>query len=237
MCEMIDKDFSRRMLDELNMHRLELLNVSIKSFPDKRHKSIFNLSGDIIKLKFEKRLVENNLKKYIDNFSEFLRSEEEDFYIFTGDELERLGLALYPYLSFGILNGGSATSYVDILKNSDFNEELYLLYESKILEAKEAFKDLPKGITPAYINKNGSYGFSFLALKIRHLLMLSKRYMDLYGVSVKPSMFQMTSFKTNTFISKFLNDIFDEDLIKNFNYYNFKKRRYSYSYSTFSLLL
>ncbi|QMU99586.1 UTP--glucose-1-phosphate uridylyltransferase [Borrelia sp. A-FGy1] len=220
---MIDKDFSRKMLDELNSNRLKLLNVSIKSFPDKSQENIFNIAGNAIKLKFKKQLVENNLKKYINNFSNFLKVEEDDFYIFTGDELESLGLALYPYLSFGILNGGSATSYVDILKNSDFNKELYLLYESKILEAKRAFKDLPKGITPAYLNKDGSYGFSFLELKIRHLLKLSKRYMDIYGVSLKPSIFQMTSFKTDAFISKFLDNIFYEDLVKSLNYSFLKK--------------
>ncbi|UGQ16836.1 UTP--glucose-1-phosphate uridylyltransferase [Borrelia sp. RT1S] len=222
MCEMIDKDFSKRVLDDLNMHRLGPLNVSFKSFPDKNHASIFNLADNIFKLKFKKRFVEDNLKKYINNPPEFLRAEE-DFYIFNGDELEKLGLALYPYLSCGLLNGGSATSYVDILKNSDFNKELYLLYENKILEAKKIFKDLPKGITPAYINKDGSYGFSFLALKIRHLLMLSKRYMDSYSVSVKPSIFQMTSFKTDPFISKFLDNIFDEELIKSLNCCSFRR--------------
>ncbi|WKC57604.1 UTP--glucose-1-phosphate uridylyltransferase [Borrelia sp. P9F1] len=222
MCEMIDKDFSKRMLDDLNMRRLGPSNVFFKSFPDKNHESIFNLAGNVLKLKFKKRLVEDNLKKYINDFPEFLRSED-DFYIFNGDELEKLGLVLYPYLSCGFLNGGSATSYFDILKNSDFNEGLYLLYENKILEARKIFKDLPKGITPAYVNKDGSYGFSFLALKIRHLLLLSKRYMDAHSIIVKPSIFQMTSFKTDPFISKFLDNIFDEDLIKSLNYCNFKR--------------
>lgn len=105
-----------------------------------------------------------------------MQSEEGDYYIFSSCDLENLGLMLFPYLSFGILNGGSATSYFDLAKNRALNEDLYMLYESKILEFKEKFGEFPKGITPAYINKDGSFGFSFLALKIRHLLMVAKRY-------------------------------------------------------------
>ncbi|UCP01048.1 UTP--glucose-1-phosphate uridylyltransferase [Borrelia hermsii] len=217
MCEVIDKIFSKKMLDMLNMHKLKVLSKSFKNFPNESHSSILSLVDHPVKLKFKKELVEHNLKKYIDDFTKFLFSSEGDFYVFTGDELERLGLLLYPYLSFGILNGGSATSYFDILKNNDFNEELYLLYANKIFEAKESFGNLPKGIIPAYVNKDGSYGFSFLALKIRHLLMLSKRYYELYGKSIKPSIFQMTSFKTYELISSFLDNIFDDNLIEDLN--------------------
>ncbi|WP_445436396.1 UTP--glucose-1-phosphate uridylyltransferase [Candidatus Borreliella tachyglossi] len=222
MNKVIDEEFSKKMLDALNIHKLKTVSVCVKSFPDESRKNIFNLAGDIDTFKFKKGLVKNNLKKYIDDFSNYMRSED-DFYIFTGAELESLGLVLYPYLSFGILNGGFATSYVDLIKNNNFNKELYLLYEDKILEAKESFESLPKGITPAYINKNGSYGFSFLALKIRHLLMLSKRCADLYGKIIKPSIFQMTSFSTDEIISNFLDGIFVEDVIKNLNYCGLKK--------------
>ncbi|APR64522.1 UTP--glucose-1-phosphate uridylyltransferase (plasmid) [Borrelia anserina] len=223
MCEVIDKIFSKRMLDMLNKHKLETLNMSFKNFPDENHSNILNLADTPIKLKFKKELVEYNLRKYIDDFTRFVLSSEGDFYVFTGDKLEELGLLLYPYLSFGILNGGSATSYFDILKNSDFHEELYFLCKDKILEARESFGDLPKGITPAYINKDGSYGFSFLALKIRHLLMLSKKYCDLYGKTIKPSIFQMTNFKTYKLISNFFDNIFDDSLIKDLNYCGLQK--------------
>ncbi|AHE62351.1 UTP--glucose-1-phosphate uridylyltransferase [Borrelia parkeri] len=223
MYEVIDENFSKKMLDMLNMHKLKTLSISVKNFPDESHGSILSLANNSVKFKFKKELVEHNLKKYIDDFTKFSVSSESNFYVFTGDDLERLGLFLYPYLSFGILNGGSATSYFDILKNNDFNEELYSLYEDKILEARRFFGHLPKGITPAYVNRDGSYGFSFLALKIRHLLMLSKRYCEIYGKSVKPSIFQMTSFKTYKPISKFLDNIFDDNLIKDLNSCGFQR--------------
>ncbi|AHH11184.1 UTP--glucose-1-phosphate uridylyltransferase (plasmid) [Borrelia coriaceae] len=224
MYEVIDEIFSKKMLDMLNMHKLKTLSMSFKNFPDESHSNILRLADHSFRLKFKKELVENNLKKYIDDCTKFVFSSEGDFYVFTGDDLERLGLLLYPYLSFGILNGGSATSYFDILKNSKFNEELYGVYANKILEAKESFGHLPKGITPAYVNEDGSYGFSFLALKLRHLLMLSLRYYDLYGKHIKPSVFQMTSYKTDQLISNCLSNIFDDNLIKELNHCGFLKK-------------
>nr|WP_267507676.1 UTP--glucose-1-phosphate uridylyltransferase [Borreliella afzelii] len=220
----VDKIFSEMILKKLNSGEIGVSNFEfIKYFPCDGHENIFNISDKISKFKFNKGLVEDNLKKYFHDFSKFLNSEEGDYYIFSSCDLENLGLILFPYLSFGILNGGSATSYFDLAKNKKFNEDLYMLYESKILEFKEKFGEFPKGITPAYINKDGSFGFSFLALKIRHLLMVAKRYESCYGRRVKPSIFQMTSCKTDEFISKFLDDLFVDDLIKSVNFCNLKK--------------
>ncbi|EEF81962.1 UTP--glucose-1-phosphate uridylyltransferase [Borreliella valaisiana] len=220
----IDKIFSEMILEKLNSGEIGINNFeSIKYFPYDNHENIFNISDKILRFKLKKGLVENNLKKYFYDFSKFLHSEEGDCYIFSSYDLENLGLILFPYLSFGILNGGSATSYFDLAKNKGVNEDLYIRYESKILEFKEKFGEFPKGITPAYINKDGSFGFSFLALKIRHLLMVAKRYESFYGKRVKPSIFQMTSCKTDEFISKFLDDLFVDDLIKSVNFCNFKK--------------
>ncbi|WKC81266.1 UTP--glucose-1-phosphate uridylyltransferase [Borreliella tanukii] len=221
----VDKIFSEMILEKLNSGEIGTNNFeSIKYFPCDNHENIFNISDKISKFKFDKGLVEDNLKKYFYDFSKFLYSEEGDCYIFSSSDLENLGLTLFPYLSFGILNGGSATSYFDLSKNrGGLNEDLYMRYESKILEFKEKFGEFPKGITPAYINKDGSSGFSFLALKIRHLLMVAKRYESFYGRRIKPSIFQMTSCKTDEFISKFLDDLFVDDLIKSVNFCNFKK--------------
>ncbi|ACH94270.1 uncharacterized conserved protein [Borrelia recurrentis A1] len=223
MCEVIDKVFSQKVLNMLNMHDLKGLDISFKNFPSESHSNILSLTDNFVKLKFRKELIENNLKKYFDDYRKFLFSSEGDFYVFTADNLIKIGLSLYPYFSFGILNGGSATSYFDLLKNSDFNNDLYFLYANKILEAKEFFGHLPKGITPAYVNADGSYGFSFLELKIRHLLLLSRQYYELYGENIKPSIFQMTSVKTYKLISDFLDGIFDNNLIKSLNYCDFCK--------------
>ncbi|WP_418905529.1 UTP--glucose-1-phosphate uridylyltransferase [Borreliella japonica] len=220
----VDEIFSEMILKKLNSGEIGINNFeSIKYFPCDNHENILNISDKILSFKFNKGFVEDNLKKYFRDYSKFLNSEEGDCYIFSSCELENLGLMLFPYLSFGILNGGSATSYFDLTKNRRLNEDLYVLYESKILEFKEKFGEFPKGITPAYINKDGSFGFSFLALKIRHLLMVAKRYESFYGRRIKPSVFQMTSCKTDEFISKFLDDLFVDDFIKSVNFCNFNK--------------
>ncbi|AJA89858.1 UTP--glucose-1-phosphate uridylyltransferase [Borreliella chilensis] len=220
----VDKIFSEMILEKLNAGEVGINNFeSIKYFPCDSHENILDISDKILSFKFDKRLVEDNLKKYFFDFSRFLHSEEDNCYVFSSSDLENLGLILFPYLSFGILNGGSATSYFDLTKNRDLNKDLYTLYESKILESKEKFGEFPKGMTPAYINKDGSFGFSFLALKIRYLLMVAKRYEAFCGKKIKPSVFQMTSFKTDEFISKFLDDLFVNDLIKSVNFCNFRK--------------
>nr|WP_267509928.1 UTP--glucose-1-phosphate uridylyltransferase [Borreliella garinii] len=220
----VDKIFSEMILEKLNSGEIGINNFeSIKYFPCDSHENIFNISDKILKFKLNKGLVEDNLKKYFYDFSKFLHSEEGDCYIFSSCDLENLGLILFPYLSFGILNGGSATSYFDLAKNRELNKDLYMLYESKILEFKEKFGKFPKGMTPAYINEDGSLGFSFFALKIRHLLMVAKRYESFYGRRIKPSIFQMTSCKTDEFISKFLDHLFADDLIKSVNFCNLKK--------------
>ncbi|AHH05416.1 hypothetical protein BmHG_00004 [Borrelia miyamotoi] len=69
-----------------------------------------------------------------------------------------------------------------------------------------------------------SYGFSFLELN-PIVLMLSKRYFDLYGFmgkSVKLSDFHMTSFKVYALIS-ILDNLFENHLIEILNYYGLHK--------------
>ena len=53
----------------------------------------------------------------------------------------------------------------------------------------------PKGVTPAYINPDGSVGESFLMLKMRSALLKAARYRDRFGAPPRPALpfFQMTS--------------------------------------------
>ena len=79
-------------------------------------------------------------------------------------------MSLYPYFAFGVLNGGSATSYADFKKNESFNPELFNFIKDTFDSLSENYRNLPKGITPAFINPNGKPGPSFLELKFRKLL-------------------------------------------------------------------
>lgn len=96
--------------------------------------------------------------------------------IIPEEHLRTLGILLYPYVSYGVLNGGSATSYGDRKKNRNFSEKLFSLYEKEFDAVAPTVSDKPKGITPAYMNPDGSTGASFLELKFRALLLAGREY-------------------------------------------------------------
>lgn len=110
----------------------------------------------------------------LDRFGAF----KDDHRILTHDELETIGVLLYPYLSYGVLNGGSATSYADRTKNESFDPELFALYRERFDELASRATGQPKGLTPAYLNPDGSYGASFLELKFRMVLRAARRYRE-----------------------------------------------------------
>lgn len=84
--------------------------------------------------------------------------------------LRALGIALYPRTCYGVLNGGSASSYADEKKNRSFDEELFQLFGEEFATLQSQLKGRPKGITPAYVNPDGTPGASFLELKFRMVL-------------------------------------------------------------------
>jgi hypothetical protein len=96
-------------------------------------------------------------------------------------ELEEIGLALLPVTALGILNGGSATSYADYTKNSSFNPALFNHNRELFDSISEKISDMPKGITPAYINRDYSDGYSFSELKMRSILLKAEKYIKKYG--------------------------------------------------------
>ena len=57
----------------------------------------------------------------------------------------------------------------------------------------------PKGITPAYLNPDGSPGESFLVLKMRAALVQAARWRERFGTPDRPVLpfFQMTSAGTD----------------------------------------
>jgi len=151
---------------------------------------------------------------------------------FSAAELAKLGVQLYPYVAYGILNGGSATSYIDSGKNEALNPELMKLYTSLFEKRSRKTAGLPKGITSAYTNPDGSGGPSFLELKMRALLIENLRYQSAVteeneiftGDSTKKKkealfpMFQMTSVYTDdqikTELIKYKNSPLLTDLIE-----------------------
>jgi len=94
----------------------------------------------------------------------------------TQRDLRTLGVLLYPYVSYGVLNGGSASSYGDQKKNQSFDSTLFHLYNDEFAAIAPEVSGKPKGITPAYINPDGSMGASFLELKFRMILRAEAEY-------------------------------------------------------------
>ncbi|MBN2344323.1 MAG: hypothetical protein JXX29_23510, partial [Deltaproteobacteria bacterium] len=118
---------------------------------------------------------------------------------FDNAALVRLGVHLYEVLAFGVLNGGSASSYVDRSKNVGFNETLYHICESQFESLQQVSSGKPKGVTPAFINLDGSHGPSFLELKMRGVLIEAMKAQMVSGNRSKAlfPMFQMTSVYNN----------------------------------------
>lgn len=105
--------------------------------------------------------------------------------------LEKIGRSILPRCGFGVLNGGSATSYVDLKKNRAVDAALFSSLEPLFERYAGQCRDMPKGLTPAYLNPDGSPGASFLELKMRRRLLEYCRA----GGSLEGFMplFQMTS--------------------------------------------
>lgn len=107
--------------------------------------------------------------------------------VFSRRRLEEIGERILPFVAYGLLNGGSATSYADSRKNLALGRGVFAAVEPWFASLAPSVKDMPKGIAPAYINPDGSPGASFLELKMRAALLLSA------GLPAPIPLFQMTS--------------------------------------------
>lgn len=124
---------------------------------------------------------------------------DSETYLLPELSLKKIGIYLYPKTAYGVLNGGSASSYVDTKKNTALDTALFEQYKAQFESLAHLLKGLPKGITPAYINPDGSNGYSFLFLKLKMLLEHMLEYKNLFG-SVPSTIlpfFQMTSLATH----------------------------------------
>ena len=97
--------------------------------------------------------------------------------IFGRAALEELGVRLYAKTAYGVLNGGSATSYADSKKNLAFGADAFAAMAPVFNDIAPTCKDKPKGLTAAYVNPDGSPGASFLLLKARARLIAAKAYL------------------------------------------------------------
>jgi hypothetical protein len=93
-------------------------------------------------------------------------------------QLARLGIYFLPLVSFGLLNGGSASSYFDQKKNREFNPLFFGNLHSLVESYAIKWSSRPKGISPAFLVPGSPTqpDYSFLALKLRAWLLLLRKY-------------------------------------------------------------
>ena len=197
----IDFELGKKILAAVNASRnLEEKTLDADILPHPDGKDIFVLRSN---LKFPVGTAQT--EKVLEKFS-IPHSVIEDIPCndgilrFTFDTLHRLGLYLIPYLSYGILNGGMATSYCDVKGNTMFNPELFAQTEAIFGTLSEKYKGLPKGITPAYINPDGTPGYDFIELKMRSVLRHIQQSQKITGrtaADYQHAIFQMTSGNTD----------------------------------------
>jgi UTP--glucose-1-phosphate uridylyltransferase len=136
-------------------------------------------------------------------------------YFFSRSDLEQLGLLLLPYTAYGVLNGGSATSFADNKKNKNFCPDIFPLYEEYLATVSPTYEGKPKGITPAFLGKDGKMGPSFLELKIRDVMIQCLQYQKSHGpMPQAPAFFQMTSDGTHDSVMTYLENISQSPLVQ-----------------------
>lgn len=187
---LIDKKQTLSVLEKYNRGGYDHIEqVSVSSFPPVDNKTIIDMTGSI-RYKGKTEVFRKNLIKFGLDLDSFIYSKSDEV-VLLEPELTAIGKKLMPFYSFGILNGGSATSYTDSKKNKAFNKELYSLLKKEFKKISSISAGKAKGITPAFINEDGSIGPSFIELKMRALLICGS-----------PSLFQMTSHFNNGSIEK-----------------------------------
>ena len=199
--EGVDLDFMLKFLADLNAGKFkDGGSIKIAGIPSLDHPDIVDLTSlktfSAPKERAEETFSSLNLPFRIEDIAE---GEKGGSFVFSVPALKKIGEALYPKAAFGLLNGGSATSYVDSKKNLSLCPEIFSAFNEKFASHEEACKGRAKCATPAYFNPDGSSGYSFLFLKLRMILERKADYVHLFGKLppvILPA-FQMTSVKTD----------------------------------------
>ena len=204
----IEADMKKKQIDkELTLEILENYNRGLYDrFSPTQVWDIPHIDGETILDMKGMSIISIDAEKATERLAEELPGYSlEDFGAIEGKQfitdvasLCRLGVLLYPKVGYGILNGGLGTSYADELKNASAFPSLFPLYEGMFSELSVFLKNRPKGIAPAYVNPDGSPGYSYLELKFRFLLIESLRYSILSGEGpAHVAFFQMTNINTD----------------------------------------
>jgi hypothetical protein len=199
-----DWELSKSILDRLNSGQLVSPPVQVAEFPPLDGRQILDLRGDG-PWTVPRTAAEAALKRLFpdEKLGHLLGGSGEDAVI-DSPALQTLGLKLSQYTAFGVLNGGMATSYADTKKNQSLGSELFAVYKGDLEKMSAIAQGQPKGVTPAFLQQDGTPGPSYLELKFRALCQfnLAARAAGFEGPGLQ--LFQMTSPSTDATLSRAL---------------------------------
>lgn len=212
----IDVDLTCKILTQFNAGKYDNVQpIKVTNIPEVDGRVILDMTGDIIE--------KNDLataQKNIDGLGltiDLTRIGTVNGSEITFDKaaLTRLGIMLFPVLAYGILNGGSASSYIDYKKNRAFNETLFDICHNEFNILEKISRGKAKGLTPAFINQDGTPGPSFIELKMRALLIEVLKYQVILQKQpeILLPMFQMTSVYNDQEIQEAYSDYRNSDLL------------------------
>ncbi len=197
IAEGIDVDLSFSLLNRINNTPPQ----QTKFTPVSTHQDIICLTEGITA---SKEQCDNLITAFPDlQCLSYLHTTDEVY--LNKKELEEIGGLLFPYYSYGMLNGGSASSYADATKNAAYSSELFTLYKDQFEHHAPSLRDLPKSLAPALYLPSGPAP-PFLAFKFRMIRTAFERYTSLaqqYGLhptNHKAPVFQMLSTKNSAAI-------------------------------------
>lgn len=199
----IDVDLTLSILERINSGNYETSAVQVSEIPSIDNRTILDLTGEYTWSEAE-GTVREAAREY--DLPESLIADlpvQDGRITLDRRQLTEIGVHLLPFVAYGILNGGSATSYVDRTKNRSFDETLFGTYRQEFDRLERSLSGKPKGLTPAFVQPDGSSGPSFIELKMRGLLTQAAwaRTLGAESEDVLFPMYQMTSVSNNTDVS------------------------------------
>jgi hypothetical protein len=170
----VDVDLTLRVLNNFNAGKYDHFRpVEVESIPEVDGRTVVDMTGNPLLTLPRPALIERLEEFGVTPEAVLPRGRTENSITLDREKLRQIGTKLLPLLSYGILNGGSATSYADRKKNRGFSEPLFSLLEPHFERMAELSSGRAKGITPGFIHPDGTPGPSFIELKMRALLIQS----------------------------------------------------------------
>jgi len=225
----IDIDLTLSILNRFNRGELEHYEKIISAgVPDIDGTTVIDLrdeNPDMLLFHFPKKESLQNLEilgistpaqdsLFRDNVVESIKNGKNILH-FNAVSLRSIGREILSKCAYGVLNGGSATSYCDKKKNCALNEKLFDILEPIFDRLASEHRFMPKGLTPAYINPDGSSGASFLELKMRMRMLLAQRFgHNARSANTFMPLFQMTSENNHALLFDAYSKLTDSPLLR-----------------------